>query len=178
MLTIPQCDERRPTCLKCEKARRKCSGYRDQVDLIFRDENRNAARHASRKTLTVPNPPSPTLPLVIDPESLALVFFFTNFDRQPDGADGVLTVLPRIYSTVRPDSALFAATSAIALATFTPPGQTDRPYMAKACQEYGKAIAKLRSDCQDPAVSTEDETLLAALLMGLLEVSPLALSRF
>jgi hypothetical protein len=36
--TYCQCDERRPKCLKCEKARRPCPGYRDLNQVIFRDD--------------------------------------------------------------------------------------------------------------------------------------------
>ena len=45
---IVQCDETRPTCIQCAKSKRVCSGYRDEVDLLFRNENRATEIRAQR----------------------------------------------------------------------------------------------------------------------------------
>ena len=39
-----QCDERKPTCLRCEKARRTCTGYRPEFEIVHRNENRSLER--------------------------------------------------------------------------------------------------------------------------------------
>ncbi|RYP27177.1 hypothetical protein DL768_011329 [Monosporascus sp. mg162] len=47
-----KCDETKPTCLKCAKSRRVCPGYKDEFDLVFRNETQSTelkARKASRK---------------------------------------------------------------------------------------------------------------------------------
>ena len=41
-----QCDETKPTCNQCAKARRQCPGYRDEFDLVLRNENLAAKRRA------------------------------------------------------------------------------------------------------------------------------------
>ncbi|KAK4664452.1 uncharacterized protein QC763_505650 [Podospora pseudopauciseta] len=41
-----KCDETKPTCNQCAKARRQCPGYRDEFDLLLRNENQAAARRA------------------------------------------------------------------------------------------------------------------------------------
>ncbi|KAK0669752.1 hypothetical protein QBC41DRAFT_101797 [Cercophora samala] len=41
-----KCDETKPTCNQCSKARRQCPGYRDEFDLLLRNENQAAARRA------------------------------------------------------------------------------------------------------------------------------------
>ncbi|KAK3989668.1 hypothetical protein QBC44DRAFT_358970 [Cladorrhinum sp. PSN332] len=41
-----KCDETKPTCNQCAKARRQCPGYRDEFDILLRDENRAAERRA------------------------------------------------------------------------------------------------------------------------------------
>ncbi|KAK4159656.1 hypothetical protein QBC43DRAFT_124266 [Cladorrhinum sp. PSN259] len=41
-----KCDETKPTCNQCAKARRQCPGYRDEFDLLLRNENRAAERRA------------------------------------------------------------------------------------------------------------------------------------
>ncbi|KAI1135457.1 hypothetical protein F5Y05DRAFT_416133 [Hypoxylon sp. FL0543] len=47
-----KCDEARPTCNQCAKSRRQCPGYKDEFDLVFRNETQateRRARRASRK---------------------------------------------------------------------------------------------------------------------------------
>lgn len=46
--TIGQCDEARPVCAQCAKSNRVCSGYRDEVDLLFRNENKVTEIRAQR----------------------------------------------------------------------------------------------------------------------------------
>ncbi|KAI0012366.1 hypothetical protein F4779DRAFT_62333 [Xylariaceae sp. FL0662B] len=47
-----KCDETKPTCNQCAKSRRQCPGYKDEFDLVFRNETQateRRARRASRK---------------------------------------------------------------------------------------------------------------------------------
>ncbi|POR37168.1 Uncharacterized protein TPAR_02628 [Tolypocladium paradoxum] len=64
-----RCDQRMPTCGQCEKRQQKCPGYRNMVDLMFRDESHhvikkaNTARKRPRKPAHGPGPgPGPTAP--------------------------------------------------------------------------------------------------------------------
>ncbi|KAK4140101.1 uncharacterized protein C8A04DRAFT_32388 [Dichotomopilus funicola] len=41
-----KCDETKPTCKQCAKARRDCPGYRDDFDIVLRNENHAARRRA------------------------------------------------------------------------------------------------------------------------------------
>jgi Fungal specific transcription factor domain len=43
-----QCDETKPTCLQCQKSRRQCPGYKDDFDLVFRNETQATERRARR----------------------------------------------------------------------------------------------------------------------------------
>lgn len=52
---LSQCDKAAPSCSQCVRARRTCSGYRDRIDLIFRNQNeyiiekvKSKARRATR----------------------------------------------------------------------------------------------------------------------------------
>lgn len=44
-----KCDETKPTCNQCVKARRTCPGYKDDFELVFRSEAKTGARK-SKKT--------------------------------------------------------------------------------------------------------------------------------
>ncbi|RAL64723.1 hypothetical protein DID88_001754 [Monilinia fructigena] len=43
-----KCDENKPTCLQCQKSRRQCPGYKDDFDLVFRNETKATERRARR----------------------------------------------------------------------------------------------------------------------------------
>ena len=45
---ILQCDEAKPHCMRCQKSKRVCPGYRDTFDLNLRDETKSIKRKASR----------------------------------------------------------------------------------------------------------------------------------
>ncbi|RYP02710.1 hypothetical protein DL765_010698 [Monosporascus sp. GIB2] len=43
-----KCDETKPTCLKCAKSRRVCPGYKDEFDLVFRNETQSTELKARK----------------------------------------------------------------------------------------------------------------------------------
>ncbi|GAP89864.2 putative negative acting factor [Rosellinia necatrix] len=43
-----KCDEAKPTCGQCAKSRRQCPGYKDDFDLVFRNETKATERRAQR----------------------------------------------------------------------------------------------------------------------------------
>ncbi|CAG9941923.1 unnamed protein product [Clonostachys rosea f. rosea IK726] len=47
-----RCDQREPECGQCEKREQKCPGYRNMVDLMFRDESSHVIKKATRTTRT------------------------------------------------------------------------------------------------------------------------------
>ncbi|KAJ5151742.1 hypothetical protein N7492_010037 [Penicillium capsulatum] len=42
-----RCDQLRPACSQCIRTHRECPGYRDQLSLMFRDENKSVLRKVS-----------------------------------------------------------------------------------------------------------------------------------
>lgn len=45
-----QCDETKPTCNQCQKSRRVCPGYKDDFDLVFRNETKATERRARKSS--------------------------------------------------------------------------------------------------------------------------------
>ncbi|KAJ9144280.1 Fungal specific transcription factor domain-containing protein [Pleurostoma richardsiae] len=43
-----KCDQRKPSCLRCEKAKTQCPGYRDLTDVVFRDDTERIIRRSRR----------------------------------------------------------------------------------------------------------------------------------
>ncbi|KAI1207417.1 uncharacterized protein F4807DRAFT_177265 [Annulohypoxylon truncatum] len=69
-----KCDETKPTCNQCAKSRRQCPGYKDEFDLVFRNETQateRRARRAGKKSLSQktvkPDPDSPSRDLTVSP---------------------------------------------------------------------------------------------------------------
>ena len=51
-----KCDETKPTCKQCAKSRRVCPGYKDEFDLVFRNETQateRRARKANKKAMAL-----------------------------------------------------------------------------------------------------------------------------
>jgi hypothetical protein len=112
-------------------------------------------------------------PLAESPEQFALCHFFNLFvlvPIHPDGPRKFLACLLPLYTATRHDSLLSAATSAVALAVSagTP---WRRDHFRLAFVAFGKALRKAAAVMQDPLTATEDETLMAVLLLGFYEVS-------
>ncbi|KAJ6043304.1 uncharacterized protein N7446_001499 [Penicillium canescens] len=67
-----RCDQSRPACSQCTRAKRDCPGYRDQLSLMFRDESQEVVRKAagSKKSERAPRTVSPEgkTGVVVEPE--------------------------------------------------------------------------------------------------------------
>ncbi|KAJ5774958.1 hypothetical protein N7457_009854 [Penicillium paradoxum] len=80
-----RCDQVRPACSQCNRAKRDCPGYRDQLSLMFRDESKSVVRKAaaakhrnertdqradrsSRTAIQERNPVRPGLTTVVEPD--------------------------------------------------------------------------------------------------------------
>ena len=46
MFTKGQCDRKDPACSQCRRVSKECPGYRDELNLLFRDENEKTLRKA------------------------------------------------------------------------------------------------------------------------------------
>jgi len=185
-----QCDQQQPGCMRCEKSRVQCPGYRDLTEIDFRDESARVAKRAhtsygrdekqvmeSRQLL----PPdarkqsgisslAPTQPIT----KLAANFFFTNFTCVgPPFSETYQSWLADAYGRGPSNHPLRVAIEAVGLA-----GLSNMYYApeiaAKAKQAYGRALAATNGVLDDPAVSLEDTTLLTVILLGLFEASKIA----
>ena len=185
--SLGQCDGCRPTCSRCAKAKRECLGYRDELDIVFRDQTQ-----AIEKRFKVPDAnsvvfnciipearshPSPkrSLPYSLsqDTEQLALSFFFhksISIPRQSEAAPGVLELLPSLFASTKPTSALSSATTALSFVAFaTDPAR--KAFLPQARSKYGEAMVRVQDALQDPVAVRKDETLMTILLLRMLEVS-------
>ncbi|KUJ19673.1 uncharacterized protein LY89DRAFT_580739 [Mollisia scopiformis] len=167
-----QCDEERPRCSRCVRLGKVCPGYRQGVDLIFRNENRNTVsksrlqksensfalstrglhphnQHGSNcGTLTQTLLLRSLFPSQDDQTLCYFYEFMMHTMHESDHSRYLHLQLPTLFSRSRQDSALCLATQAISYAV-----------------RYLQSLSALRRAIQDPVEAKSDENLYAILLL-------------
>ncbi|OIW22581.1 hypothetical protein CONLIGDRAFT_215731 [Coniochaeta ligniaria NRRL 30616] len=181
-----KCDQRKPQCLRCEKAKTQCPGYRNLADVLFRDESERIERRARilNGDLPVPQnrpssdpsskPPSPPTsvprPLGQPVTELAANFFFTKYYvcDEPSLPDGAHKWLAQAYSETPPNHALRAVIEAAGMAGIS--NVHHAPSMrSRSKHQYGLALEALKTLLNDVNEAVADTTLMTVNLFGLFE---------
>ncbi|KAM0348336.1 hypothetical protein ACHAPU_004304 [Fusarium lateritium] len=188
-----KCDETKPTCNQCAKSRRQCPGYKDEFDLVFRNETQateRRARKASKKAsfqkqdklgsraspkAVVIHKPTPdqsilsTLQLPVDQQ--ATCHFLSNFVLLPahDMTRGWMEFVVPLLKCEKPASHFKLAFDACAMASLGNRVGPGCNFEGKALGNYTKALSATFIALKDPVLSKEDSTLAAVLLLGLFE---------
>ncbi|KAL3458260.1 Alpha/Beta hydrolase protein [Aspergillus heterothallicus] len=168
-----KCDERKPSCLRCESSNRSCPGYRDLNAISFRDESLRVVRRcARRRGASVSTGErkiscNPSQPI----EDLAAGFFFSKYNiyNGPYFSSISRDWLCEVYVMDPTCDLLRTAIEAIGMAGLS--NTSYAPHLSVQAQDrYGKALAALDGALQDPCAATRDTTLMAVILLGLFEV--------
>lgn len=171
-----KCDEQKPSCLNCRKSKRVCYGYRDQLDLKFRDQNKVAKRHATESNMALEicyhETRSPLLrSFSVNPDE-AVLNQFSSFcvltGGVKEGHDTFPALIPSLYASANSTSPCIPAVSAMAWVTSAPFATTSQR-MGAARRKYGEAVVKLRDALQDSRTAKADDALFTVLLMLMLE---------
>lgn len=193
-----KCDETKPTCNQCAKSRRQCPGYKDEFDLVFRNETQateRRARKANRKAMAKGRADSdaagstalvttasgaaakspmaaPILPaLSIPVETQATCHFVANFILVPKqgGTRGFMDFLLPMMQGEHATPHLQHAFSACAMALINNRAASRDKFADKALNEYTMALKGTNAALRDPEQQGADSTLAAVLLLGLFE---------
>jgi hypothetical protein len=159
--------------------RRECTGYRDQLNLRFRDETatvqaktRQPAKRISTTTaLTSVVSPDSCSSLLPTLEDVVLSHFYHTITASlPDAnhARYLHLQLPALYSQSSSRSALRLSTQAISYALA---GKLDSNLSQLSKKRYGQAISAVNAAIQDPHQVKDDRTLYSVLLLCGYEVS-------
>ncbi|KAI1130148.1 hypothetical protein F5Y10DRAFT_276279 [Nemania abortiva] len=186
-----KCDEMKPTCNQCAKSRRQCPGYKDDFDLVFRNETKATERRVQRATkkalgqktekqspslYDIPSKSSPeTLSVVVSPkvpiEEQASCIFISNFVLMPeDGRTvGHMDFVLPLLKKEGPDSHIQHAFNACALTFLNNRRGVGDGCWDRALSEYSMALARTNIALQDTETQQSDATLAAVLLLGMFE---------
>ncbi|RDA82853.1 hypothetical protein CP532_0951 [Ophiocordyceps camponoti-leonardi (nom. inval.)] len=188
-----KCDETKPTCNQCAKSRRLCPGYKDEFDLVFRNETqatKRRAKKANTKALALKHGRdvdsssssadsslSPASSAGIQPpprvaiEDQAACHFMSNFVLVPHQGSvrGFMEFLVPLMKVDRIPQHFRYAFDACALASLNNRVGTGNDFDKDALTSYTQALSATYAALRDPEVAKQDATLASVLLLGLFE---------
>lgn len=168
-----QCDKQVPQCGQCIRAHEPCRGYRDEWDLIFRDQTSHTINR-SRKTLecngasfeVTPSTP-PTRGLDPSLEEIGVNYFLQEFvagGRCP--SRGYLNYIPTVYSADAEHLTLVTSMAAVGLVALA----TRQPELTiRAHAKYSEAIRLVNNALASSVESVKDSTLMSVISLGVFE---------
>ncbi|PNY25432.1 White-opaque regulator 1 [Tolypocladium capitatum] len=190
-----KCDETKPTCNQCAKSRRICPGYKDEFDLVFRNETQateRRARKANKMALaqkygreaesgessgSSTSPASSTDACLITAtpqipiEDQAACHFVSNFVLIPNqgNARGFMEFLIPLMKMEHIPLHFKFAFDACALASLNNRVGTGNDFKKETLGKYTRALSATFAALRDPDVAKQDATLASVLLLGLFE---------
>ncbi|KAF2727725.1 hypothetical protein EJ04DRAFT_581818 [Polyplosphaeria fusca] len=192
-----KCDQRKPGCLKCEKAQSSCPGYRDLSNEIFRDESARVIRKARSRRLNEDASPGSTLlqgtgkvrsstsmsvasmeaslastiPQMMGQSlsELATAFFFAKYTcDEPPFSKNFRQWLVDMYVDGPDNCAPRAAMEAAGMAGIA--NIYHAPHVGfKSKEAYCRALSTTKRTLDNPESSVSDATLMTAILLGMVE---------
>lgn len=203
-LIIYQCDQVSPACSQCLRAGKQCPGYRDQLALMFRDENEKVVtkarvpkpkpeqrkRSSSFGSLTCSSEsasPSGSVQeqamiprlMIRSPSPAAqdegIKFFFNHYVTEVQGPWGDLDIVETAMFPLLHRSDSFAnAVSSVGYAGLSNVTK-DPKHMIVARRKYVASLRDITRALGDVANSDLDATLKSVLLLAAFEVSSFSL---
>ncbi|KAL2840532.1 hypothetical protein BJY01DRAFT_236736 [Aspergillus pseudoustus] len=178
-----RCDKQRPHCGQCLRTRETCEGYRDEWELIFRDQTNHTIKRSKEKTKSPeatatcmdmgPRTPAgsspPAHPLSPSLDEVGVNYFLHNFiigGHSP--AHGYLNYIPVVYSADGEHPTLVASMAAVGLVALA--NATRRPELARhARTKYSEAIHLVNTALSSPVESLKDSILMSVISLGVFE---------
>ncbi|RAH73828.1 uncharacterized protein BO66DRAFT_417663 [Aspergillus aculeatinus CBS 121060] len=163
------------SCGNCRAVKRQCPGYRDQWDLVFRDQTNQtiqrsqcqAASTAMTHSPLSPPPPLPSLCLSMDQVGVnAFLHHFVTGDHSP--SRGYLNYIPATLGANDDQPTLVASLAAVGLVTLA--NSHHQPELVRQARiKYAEAIRSVNAALASPVESVKDSTLMAVISLGVFE---------
>ena len=196
-----QCDLAQPACGQCIRSSRKCGGYRNQIDLVFRDQSedvrcrakgvkrvseavvlrevsqprrpKQASQRGSPSQTASDNREIPALctSIRISTQSQAVSFFFANYSKEWSLKHK--SIYEYLPDLYARESEKSAFSSAITALGLAGLShrRSDPALLTASGQWYASALHQTNEALLEPLVATRNETLASIVLLGLYEVS-------
>ncbi|CAL5865914.1 uncharacterized protein PFLUO_LOCUS120 [Penicillium psychrofluorescens] len=166
-----RCDRQSPHCGQCIRLGENCPGYRDEWDLVFRDQTgQTIKRSMERRAKSAANdspPPARSLSPSID--EIGVNYFLSNFVMGGQSSSrGCLNYVPTAYRADGEPPMLVASMAAVGLVALA--NSTQHPEMARhARAKYSEAICNVNTALESPIESIKDSTLMSVISLGVFE---------
>ena len=154
--------------------REECSGYRDEWDLVFRDQtkhtiSRSKAKWEKRAATRAHHLSPPARILIPNVDELGVNYFIHNFVASGYSASsGYLNYIPTVYSSDGEHPTLLTSMAAVGLVALA--NSTQQPELAShARAKYAEAIHKVNAALSSPVESMKDSTLMSVISLGVFE---------
>ena len=168
MTAALQCDHQVPQCGQCIRQRVKCRGYRDEWDLVFRDQtvqtiNRTLQMRANSALVPAGNSLRPSV------EDIGVNYFFHNFIvGSRSSSRGCLNYIPSVHHAGSHDSTLAASMAAVGLAALASSRQ-QLELASHARAKYSEAVRRVNAALTSPVDYAKDSTLMSVISLGVFE---------
>lgn len=154
--------------------RETCPGYRDEWDLVFRDQTnqtikRTKAKRAKSANAAGANDVQPTRGLSPSPDEIGISYFLRNFVIGGQSSSrGYLNYIPSVYVNDGEHPTLVATLAAVGLVALA--NSTQQPELVShARAKYSEAICTINTALASPSESVKDSTLMSVISLGLFE---------
>ncbi|KAK2596738.1 hypothetical protein QQS21_006193 [Conoideocrella luteorostrata] len=185
-----KCDETRPICIQCIKSSRACPGYKDEFDVLLRDQTettrqkvqrggKKASRRLERQrddqrlnsSSCAQHGPTGVVAVQQPLEELATCHFISNYILLPHHGKfiGFMEFVVPLLKTGKAPSHYRHAFEACALASLNNGVGNRNHFEQLAIGKYTKALSATSAAIKDPEVAKEDATLATVLLLALFE---------
>ncbi|KAH8807424.1 hypothetical protein F5884DRAFT_899823 [Xylogone sp. PMI_703] len=192
-----KCDFKSPACTQCIRAKEKCTGYRNCLDLMFLDQSKVVIRKqkaraqgklktngSNRQGGAGSNGGSPDVgkpdhrnlaqdvyilqrPVTPDVDDLATSFFFKNYVLAGNGNPGFLSYISELLTRTN-DKTLTAALTSVGRAGLAYI-HSSQELRVSAVKRYNTTLSEIRTALKDPTKVVMDETLAVIILLSLYE---------
>ncbi|KAL4786418.1 hypothetical protein BJX76DRAFT_365802 [Aspergillus varians] len=168
-----RCDKQLPSCGQCTRLREKCPGYRDEWELVFRNQtDQTIQRSKLQKTKANPNKPSITPPLCsLGPnlDQIGVNYFLHHFVTSDHShSRGYLNYVPAVFTADGGHPTLVASMAAVGLMALANSKQQPE-LVSQARVKYSEAICCVNAALASPVDSLQDSTLMSVISLGVFE---------
>ncbi|KAK6364010.1 hypothetical protein LTS17_012597 [Exophiala oligosperma] len=170
-----RCDQQVPHCGQCIRLREQCPGYRDDWELVFRDQTGHTIRRAKEKYAKCasasrggysPSPVSCPGPSI---DEIGVNYFLHNFlagGQSP--SRGFLNYIPTVFNAENQHPTLVASMAAVGLVALA--NSTRQSELASHARiKYSEAIRNVNAALVSPVESLKDSTLMSVISLGVFE---------
>ncbi|VUC23599.1 unnamed protein product [Clonostachys rosea] len=168
-----RCDKQTPQCGQCIRTHEACSGYRDDWDLVFRDQTGHTIKRSKKKAekceISTKATLSASLTRRLDPglDEIGVNYFLQDFITGGNSpARGYLNYIPAGYSADAEHPTVVASMAAVGLVALA----SRHPELAVHARiKYSEAIRHVNDALASPVESIKDSTLMSVISLGVFE---------